>query len=263
MTTTTATETIASIEAARIVPGNNDRKVFAHDGLVELAESIAQHGLAQRPTVRPLADGRFEIVAGERRFRAMTEILGWLEVPVVVRQLDDRAASAIMLAENLSRADLDLIAEATAYQARIDEFGLTVGEVAAWAGVSVARVTVRLPLLQLVDEAQQLVASGNLSTNHARSMSDLDANRQRIALRALAAGNLSYFEFADLCQRLRNEQAAEGMDLFTMTVDEYVVDAKGGRAAKAASKNALLARAAKALAGVDDDLAAEIIAALA
>lgn len=262
MTTNLTAERMADVPAEAIIPGNNDRKHFDAEELAVLAESIRTTGLLYRPIVRPIDGDRYEIVAGERRYRAMANVLGWALIPVMVRDLDDRSASAGMLVENTGRVDLDLIAEARAYRTRMDEFGLTVGQVAEWAGVSVARVTVRLPLLDLVDEAQHLVARGELSTNHARSMSDLDGNRQHLALAALAKGNLNYFEFADLCQRLRNEQAADGMS-FDFQLDEYVVDAQEGRRAKGASKADLLRRAAAALAGVDDDLVAEITAALA
>lgn len=254
---------ITTLRTTDVTPGSNDRKVFDAEALEELAASIERDGLAQPPTVRRLDDGAYQIVAGERRFRAMTEILGWAEIPAIVRELDDRAASAIMLAENLSRVDLDPVAEAEAYQSRMDALSLSAGEVAAMAGVSVARVVTRLPILRLVDEARQMVASGQLSLNHARSMADLDANRQRIALDGLARG-LAYFEFVNLVNRLKVDQAAEQQDVFAWKIDELVADAREAQAAKSRSKNALIGALVAELeaAGLATDLVAEAKAAL-
>ena len=256
--------TDTNLPANLIHAGNNDRTVFDADGLAELAGSIAAHGLAQAVTVRPctcatIEGDHFEIVAGERRFRAITTVNGSDTVPCVVRNYTDQQASAIMLAENVAREDLDIVAEATAYRARMDTYNLTTAQVAEWAGVSVARVTTRLPVLDVIDEARELVRSGGLSINHVRSMADLDANRQRLALRAMAKGNLTYFAFAELCQRLRDEQGAEGMELFTMSVEEYAADATEAAAAKGRSKNALIAAMADALeaSGLSADLVAE------
>lgn len=261
---TTNENTDRLIPAGEIHAGNNDRTVFDADGLAELAGSIKAHGLAQPITVRPCGcadiDGEhFEIVAGERRFRAITTVNGDDMVPALVRSYSDEQASAIMLAENVSRADLDIVAEATAYRSRMDAFNLTPAEVAEWAGVSTARVTTRLPVLDVVEEARELVRTGALSTNHVRSMVDLDANRQRLALSALAKGNLVYFAFVELCNRLRAEQGAEGMSLFEMNVEEYATTAAEAQAAKGRSKAALLAAMADALeaAGLADDLVAE------
>ena len=105
---------IANIPVSSIAAGNNDRKEFDPVKLEELAASIAAHGLAQPITVRPLSGliPGFEIVAGERRFRAISRVLQWDTIPAIVRDLDDEAASAIMLAENTGRADLNPIEEA-------------------------------------------------------------------------------------------------------------------------------------------------------
>ena len=123
-----------SIPVELIYAADNDRKSFAQSELVSLAESIRDHGLAQPPTVRPVGS-RYEIVAGERRVRAIRDVLGLTSIPVMVRALDDSAAAAIMLAENMHRADLDPIEEASAYAGRMERFEATVAEVAEVANV--------------------------------------------------------------------------------------------------------------------------------
>ncbi|MGB7206087.1 MAG: ParB/RepB/Spo0J family partition protein [Anderseniella sp.] len=155
----------------------NDRKEFDPAGLQELAKSIATNGLAQPPTVRPLKDGTYGIVAGERRTRAML-LLGWAEMPVIVRDLTDEEASAIMLAENTSRADLLPIEEAAAYQRRIDEFKWSFATIAEKAGVSVAVVKSRIALLKLAPALHTLVNQGVLPLSHAELLVDLSHERQ-------------------------------------------------------------------------------------
>lgn len=168
---------------SQIIPGKNDRKEFDRAGLEELAASIKEHGLIQKTTVRPLADGRFEIIAGERRFHAL-QLLGYSEFEFNVSEMNDRAASFAMLIENVSRKDLDPIEEGLAYASRMDAFGLTVEEIAAAAGVSTIRVQFRVKLLKLNAEIIALIKSGQLPLGYAQILADgnLDSNRQRIAL---------------------------------------------------------------------------------
>lgn len=251
------------LTASSIRAGDNDRKTFDQAALEELARSIQENGIAQVPTVRPLDEGAFEIVCGERRFRAMTEVLGWTDIPVVVRELDDRQASAIMLAENVARADLDPLAEAQAYQKRMDRFGLTAREVADLAGVSLDRVNLRLRLLAIVPEAQHLTSIGQLPISFGPMLAGLDPNRQRLALRAWsdANGSLNWWEWDRLVKRLRAEQDQQGLfDLAAMTtlqIEEYVVDAKKGTTPAKALRS-LVAELAAALeqAGGDAELVA-------
>jgi ParB family chromosome partitioning protein len=203
-----------TIPASAIKPSRNDRTTFAAGPLQELAESIRAHGLAQPITVRPHGDG-YQIVAGERRFRAITEVLEMDALPrewVVIREMDDEQADAIMLAENMQREDLNPIEEACAYQKRIDRYGWSAEECAHKANVSGGRVRDRLKLLQLAPGVQQLIAAGQLGIGYGLAMSDLDANRQRIAMR--------YFEetarptlgaFRRLCGQLLAEQAQEAL----------------------------------------------------
>lgn len=208
---TTKTDTVQMIPAARTVAGNNDRKNFDPDALAELAASIKAHGLAQPITVRPYADG-YQIVAGERRFRAMTEVLGWDQVPALVRDLSDEQASAIMLAENTGRADLDPIEEANAYNSRMQTFGWTPAHTAEVAGVSEDLVKRRVLLLGLHPDVQGLVAKKHLPVGHAEAMVKLDHYRQLIALRIYReAKAMPLNTFCKVVSDLYGEQAQDGL----------------------------------------------------
>jgi len=178
------------IDTSLIVPGNNDRKTFKSDKLQELANSIKEHGLIQPITVRQLdidvSPPLYQIVAGERRFRAV-ELLGWKDIPAHVLDLTDEEASAVMLAENVARENLDPIEEAIAYQQRMSSFCWSVSDVSKRAGVSAVRVRFRLKLLSLRPEIQNLVKSGNLSIGYAQILSDaeLSPSFQQVAMRYL------------------------------------------------------------------------------
>jgi ParB/RepB/Spo0J family partition protein len=204
---------IKQMPVDQIIRGDNDRTVFDAAALDELASSIKEYGLAQPITVRPVSrctecgttfgdddtsefcstcggdtfDSLYQIVAGERRFRACSQVLELAEVPVIVNELNNEQASAIMLAENVARADLDPIDEARAYQSRMDAFGWTVKEVAKKAGVSSVRVQFRVKLLRLRDDLQRLVRDGQIPIGYAQILSDgdLDRNRQLMALGGL------------------------------------------------------------------------------
>lgn len=170
----------------QITAGDNDRRTFDPAKLAELAASIQENGLAQPITVRPI-NGGYQIVAGERRFRAC-QLLGLAEVPVIIREMTDDQASAVMLAENTARADLDVIDEAHAYAKRIAA-GWTVEKVAQTAGVSEIRVQFRVKLLKLSPVIQQVVKTGNMTLAYAQALADagLDSNRQLMAVRWLQA----------------------------------------------------------------------------
>lgn len=230
------------VEVGQITPGDNDREAFDPVGLRELADSIAQHGLAQPITVRPWKDG-YQIVAGERRWRAVC-LLGWATIPALVRTLDDEAASAIMLLENIQRAELNPMEEARAYRKRMTQFGWGAEQVAQAANVPVERVRLRLTLLDLVPEAQDLVRNGNLGVKYAYVMRDLDTNRQRLALRYLNGVDTPRLrEFRELCARLLAEQAQEAM--FDMAA--FMVEVQQARADEEANRG-------ERIIPVDDDL---------
>lgn len=205
-------QVISNIPCSQIIPGDNDRTIFNPADLETLAESIALHGLAQPITVRPLSSGVYQIIAGERRFRAVSQVLKHETISAIVRQMSDEEADDIMLIENIQRADLNPMDEARAYDKRMKRWGLTVGKIAKKANVPDRRITARIKLLNLVPEAQAMIATGQLGPAWGETLAPLDHNRQRIAMRYLAETEKpSLKELRAITSRLLAEQSQESM----------------------------------------------------
>lgn len=185
MTSNSTTRTY-KLDCTAIIPGNNDRTLFNQAELQALSENIAANGLLQPIMVRPLSEGQYQIILGERRFRAI-RLLGWETIPAIIRDVTEEEASAGMLSENMVRANLDPIDEAHAYQSRIDAYGWSIDTLAQVAGVSTVRVLFRLKLLKLREDLQALVRSDNLPIGYAQILADgeLDNNGQAQAVDAL------------------------------------------------------------------------------
>lgn len=168
-------EEIASTSAVKLkimdIEPNRDqpRKIFDEDALAELADSIAKHGVIQPLLVRPMPDGSYQLVAGERRWRA-SRMAGLTEVPVVIKELSDDEAMALALIENLQREDLNAIEEAQGIKALMDTLSLTQDEAAERVGKSRPAVANALRLLKLPDNVIALVSDGKLSPGHARAL---------------------------------------------------------------------------------------------
>lgn len=168
-------EEIASTSAVKLkimdIEPNRDqpRKIFDEDALAELADSIAKHGVIQPLLVRPMPDGSYQLVAGERRWRA-SRMAGLSEVPVVIKELSDDEAMALALIENLQREDLNAIEEAQGIKALMDTLSLTQDEAAERVGKSRPAVANALRLLKLPDSVIALVSDGKLSPGHARAL---------------------------------------------------------------------------------------------
>jgi len=177
---------VADIKPNRYQP----RRAFDPADLKELKESIAAHGLIQPVLVRhaPRGDG-YELVAGERRWRAVRE-LGWKKVPAVVRDVDERTLLTLALVENLQRASLSPIDEAEGYQKLIKEFELTQAQIAHAVGRDRSTVANAIRLLELPKPVQSLLDSGALSAGHARALLSLEDDREiaRLAREAVAHG---------------------------------------------------------------------------
>jgi ParB family chromosome partitioning protein len=156
---------IADIHANPTQP----RRHFNADAMNELVASVRVHGVLQPILVRDVADGRYEIVAGERRWRA-AQVAGLHEIPAVVRSLDDRTAFQIALVENIQRNDLNAIEEARGYHRLIDEFGHTQQALAEIVGKSRSHVANLLRLLDLPETVQTMVEDGRLAMGHARAL---------------------------------------------------------------------------------------------
>jgi ParB/RepB/Spo0J family partition protein len=221
MSDATAAE-IQLLPVACIIPGDNDRQRFDARELAELAESIRTNGLAQPITVRLVGPNRFQIVAGERRFRATRDHLGLNVIEAIVRQYSDREASAVMLAENTARADLDPFDEAEGYAKRLGD-GWSVAELAKASGKSADTISRRLRLLNSCDETREGVRLGLLPLWAAALFHGLDGDHQRQALKLWqATPRMIERELVDLVSRLAADQDQGA--LFTMTAETWAAE---------------------------------------
>jgi ParB family chromosome partitioning protein len=186
-----AGERLATLAVDQLQPGRNQpRQRMDPAALADLAESIRAQGVMQPILARPLGDGRYEIVAGERRWRA-ARMAGLTHVPVLVREVSDRHALAIALIENIQREDLNALEQAAGIQRLIEEFGMTHAQAAEALGRSRAGVTNLLRLLELAPPVQELLREGKLEMGHARALAALPALRQIELAREAAARGLS------------------------------------------------------------------------
>lgn len=147
----------------------NPRRYFDEAELQDLASSIRQHGIVQPVVVRTLGTNQFEIIAGERRWRA-AQLAGFTEVPVIVRDVDDRTALEIAIVENVQRADLNPLEEALGYEQLISDHGYTQNDLGEIIGKSRSHVANSLRLLKLPDPVKEMLADGSLSAGHARAL---------------------------------------------------------------------------------------------
>ena len=182
---------VTTLRLAEIVPNRDQpRKQFDEEALAELSESIAQHGVLQPLLVRPMTDGSYQLVAGERRWRA-SRMAGLTEVPVVIREMSEREASELALIENLQREDLNPMEEAVGYQTLMDSYGLTQEEAARVVNKSRPAVANALRLLKLPEPVTALVAQGKLSAGHARTILAFPPAQQEEAARQAVDTGLS------------------------------------------------------------------------
>lgn len=187
---------------------NQPRQDFDDEELNELAESITLHGIIQPLTVRELGNGYFQIIAGERRWRA-ARIAGLDEVPVVVVEADDRKVMELALIENLQRQDLNPMEEAMGYQSLMQDYGLTQEEAAARVGKSRPAVANALRLLNLCPEVMEKVRSGELTAGHARAVLVLkNEKKQQQAAQKIIALGLSVRQAELLCKNMTREPVA-------------------------------------------------------
>ncbi len=177
------------------------RREFDPDSLQELADSIAAQGVIQPIVVRPVEDGQYEIVAGERRWRA-AQLAGLKDIPVIVKEVDEQAAMAMGLIENIQRDDLNPLEEASALHRLLHEFALTHQQVAQAVGKSRTTVTNLLRLLDLEDEVKALLDQGRLEMGHARALLALKGADQSDAAAQVTARGLSVRETERLVRRI-------------------------------------------------------------
>ena len=203
---------ISQVESCSSQP----RKHFDEASLSELADSIREHGIIQPLTVRKLASGYYQIIAGERRWRA-ARLAGLQEVPVIVMEADDRKAAELAMIENLQREDLNPIEEAAGFQSLMETYHMTQEEAASRVGKSRSAVANALRLLSLTPPVAKLVEEGKLSAGHARALLPLSPALQENAAGAVISGGLSVRQTEALAKRLSLEKpekapAPKGID---------------------------------------------------
>lgn len=181
------------------------RRRFDEDKLRELADSIAAQGVVQPIVVRAIAGNRYEIIAGERRWRA-AQLAGLADIPVVIRNVDDQGAMALGLIENIQRDDLNPLEEAIALHRLLNEFGLTHQQVAQAVGKSRTTVTNLIRLLDLNPDVKERVENGELEMGHARALLSLKAELQTEAAGEVARKGLSVRETEALVRRLNSRE---------------------------------------------------------
>lgn len=211
---------ISQVESCAAQP----RKQFDPDALADLADSIREHGIIQPLTVRKLQSGYYQIIAGERRWRA-ARLAGLTEVPVIVMEADDRKAAELAMIENLQREDLNPMEEAAGFQALIESYHMTQDEAAQRVGKSRSAVTNALRLLALSPEVRHLVEIGQLSAGHARALVPLSPALQLRAADTIIKGNLSVRQTELLVKRLSAEAEPAKKPKDADTVD-YLTEAQ-------------------------------------
>ena len=184
------------------------RKNFDQEKLEELAESIRQHGIIQPLTVRKLSSGYYQIIAGERRWRA-ARLAGLTEVPAVIIEADDRKAMELAMIENLQREDLSPMEEAEGYKILVENYGMTQEQAAQRVGKSRSAVANALRLLALSPALRQMVEDGRLSAGHARALLPLSPALQEQAAATIIKSNLSVRQTEQLVKRLQSAPKPE------------------------------------------------------
>ena len=221
---------ISQVESCAAQP----RKNFDQDKLEELAESIRQHGVIQPLTVRKLASGYYQIIAGERRWRA-ARLAGLEEIPAVIIEADDRKATELAMIENLQREDLNPIEEAEGFRVLVEEYGLTQEQAAQRVGKSRSAVANAMRLLDLNVSIRNQVEDGRISAGHARAVLPLSPPLRVEAVTTISDSGLSVRQTAQLVKKLQaraqDEEKPEPAKKAEMEVD-YVAEAERSLSAR-------------------------------
>lgn len=211
---------VLELPIAKVEPRDNQpRTVFDEEALSELAESIREYGVIQPVTVRMLDSGYYQLIAGERRWRA-ARLAGLTEIPARVIEADDKLTTELALVENLQREDLNPVEEAQGYRTLMEEYGLTQDEAAQRVGKSRPAVANALRLLSLAPEVLQFVEQGLLSAGHARSLVTVKPEELQIdAARQVMKNGLSVRRTEELAKRLMRAPKSEAEDDGAIRVD--------------------------------------------
>lgn len=231
---------VSSVSADRRTPiefvtrnPRNPRRSFDEAELQDLASSIRQHGIVQPVVVRTIANERYEIIAGERRWRA-AQLAGFTDIPVIVRDVDDRTALEIAIVENVQRSDLNPLEEALGYEQLIAEHGYTQNDLGEIIGKSRSHVANSLRLLKLPEPVRDMLSSGTLSAGHARAL--IPTSDPTTLAKAIVSKGLSVRDTEKLAQndiRAQNEpdfakaQRKDVKDADTLALERTLSDSLG------------------------------------
>lgn len=193
---------VVEIPVAAIVPNQyQPRKVFDQTEIQELAQTISEHGLLQPIVVREFRPGEYEIIAGERRFRAV-KLLEWEKIPAIVEKMSDAESASLALIENLQRAQLSPVEEAQAYKQLMEFNNLTQAALAKGMGKSQSFVANKLRLLKLIKPVQNAILDGRITERHGRALLGLDEDQQRTLLMEIVNQHWNVRETEDAVARL-------------------------------------------------------------
>lgn len=199
---------VVEIPVAAIVPNQyQPRKVFDQTEIQELAQTISEHGLLQPIVVREFRPGEYEIIAGERRFRAV-KLLEWEKIPAIVEKMSDAESASLALIENLQRAQLSPVEEAQAYKQLMEFNNLTQAALAKGMGKSQSFVANKLRLLKLIKPVQNAILDGRITERHGRALLGLDEDQQRTLLMEIVNQHWNVRETEDAVARLLGKQTS-------------------------------------------------------
>lgn len=228
-----------SVSADRLIPiefvsrnPRNPRRFFDDSELHDLASSIRQHGIVQPIVVRTLAVNHYEIIAGERRWRA-AQLAGLIEIPVIIRDVDDKTALEIAIVENVQRSDLNALEEALGYEQLIAEYGYTQNDLGEIIGKSRSHVANSLRLLKLPEPVREFLAAGSLSAGHARALvstSDPTALARTIVAKGMSvrdAERLAQHDIKAQSEPQRAPSTRDQKDSDTLALERTLSDALG------------------------------------
>ncbi len=209
---------VSEIEPNRDQP----RKSFSEDAIAALADSIREHGMIQPILVRPLPSGGYQIVAGERRWRA-ARMLGLDEVPVSIREFSDSQTMQIAIIENLQRENLNPIEEASGYSELMEKYGMTQDEVARLVGRSRSAIANSVRMLALPEKVQKMIENGDLSAGHAKAL--LAFSDEKLLMQTAqkaAGGGMTVRQVEKLAQQDENARSSD--DAADRRIDNYFVE---------------------------------------
>lgn len=221
-----SSESVLEYEVSKIVPNiNQPRKDFSEDKLKRLADSIKEYGVVQPIVLRPLDTDQYEIVAGERRWRA-SKIAGLKTIPAIVKEFEDDEFAEIALIENLQRENLNAIEEAIAYQYMIDEHKLTQDKLAKVVGKSRTYITNVIRLLKLDAQVQKMVRHGHISSAHGRTLLSVSDSKMRLSLaKKIQNDDMSVRELEKLVKSMKVSKSSskpKGVDPVIQNFEDHL-----------------------------------------